>query len=88
MFVQRKNNHFAALILFVFHISGSSTACLLILNRAANTIHTANLGDSGFIVVRHGEVVHKSEEQQHHFNTPFQLGVPPTEFHGSAITDR
>jgi hypothetical protein len=34
---------------------------------------------SGFLVVRCGEVVHRSQEQQHYFNTPFQLSLPPTE---------
>lgn len=57
--------------------TGSSTACVLILNRETSTVYTANIGDSGFIVVRHGEIVHKSDEQQHYFNTPFQLSLPP-----------
>lgn len=75
------------IILFFLCLSGSSTACILILNRDASTVHTANLGDSGFVVVRHGVVVHKSDEQQHYFNTPYQLGVPPPEYR-SAIADR
>lgn len=58
-------------------ISGSSTACVLILNRENSTLYTANIGDSGFIVVRGGQIVHRSEEQQHYFNTPFQLSLPP-----------
>lgn len=58
-------------------ILGSSTACVLILNRETSTVYTANIGDSGFIVVRQGEIVHRSEEQQHYFNTPFQLSLPP-----------
>jgi protein phosphatase PTC7 len=58
-------------------ILGSSTACVLVLNRENNTVYTANIGDSGYIVVRNGEIVHKSDEQQHYFNTPFQLSLPP-----------
>lgn len=58
-------------------ISGSSTACVLIFNRENSMVYTANIGDSGFIVVRAGQVVHRSEEQQHYFNTPFQLSLPP-----------
>lgn len=58
-------------------ILGSSTACVLILNRETSTIYTANIGDSGFMIVRKGEIVHRSEEQQHYFNTPFQLSLPP-----------
>lgn len=47
------------------------------MNKETSTVYTANIGDSGFIVVRHGEIVHRSEEQQHYFNTPFQLSLPP-----------
>lgn len=56
---------------------GSSTACVLILNRENSTVYSANIGDSGFIVVRKGQIIHRSEEQQHYFNTPFQLSLPP-----------
>lgn len=63
--------------LFLFASIGSSTACVLVLNRENNTVYTANIGDSGYIVVRKGEIVHKSDEQQHYFNTPFQLSLPP-----------
>lgn len=59
-----------------FLILGSSTACILILNRENNTISTANIGDSGYLVLRNGKVVHQSEEQTHYFNTPFQLSTP------------
>ncbi|XP_016339010.1 protein phosphatase PTC7 homolog [Sinocyclocheilus anshuiensis] len=54
---------------------GSSTACIVVLDRRSHRIHTCNLGDSGFLVVRGGEVVHRSDEQQHYFNTPFQLSI-------------
>lgn len=62
--------------LFLWKI-GSSTACVLILNRENSTVYSANIGDSGFIVVRKGQIIHRSEEQQHYFNTPFQLSLPP-----------
>lgn len=70
---------FHVFIIFAFPLSltGSSTACVLVLNRENNTVYTANIGDSGYIVVRNGEIVHKSDEQQHYFNTPFQLSLPP-----------
>lgn len=38
------------------------------------------------MVVRKGEIVHRSEEQQHYFNTPFQLSVPPPG-HGNVLSD-
>eukprot|EP00850_Spirogloea_muscicola_P004090 SM000017S02830 [mRNA] locus=s17:525356:526611:- [translate_table: standard] len=37
-------------------------------------LHAANLGDSGFVVIREGRTLFKSPSQQHGFNFPFQLG--------------
>ncbi|KAJ8449805.1 hypothetical protein Cgig2_001461 [Carnegiea gigantea] len=34
----------------------------------------ANLGDSGFVVLREGKVFYRSPVQQHKFNQPYQLG--------------
>jgi protein phosphatase PTC7 len=87
---------FSVLIIYVFFssflcviiaLTGSSTACVLILNRETSTVYTANIGDSGFIVVRKGEIVHKSEEQQHYFNTPFQLSLPPPGNQNRVLSD-
>ena len=39
---------------------GSSTACIIVFNRESHFLHSANLGDSGFVVVRENEVVHRS----------------------------
>lgn len=69
-------------------MAGSSTACILILNRETSTVYTANIGDSGFMVVRRGEIVHRSEEQQHYFNTPFQLSLPPPGHGDNVLSDR
>lgn len=60
-----------------FGILGSSTACVLVLSRSDAMLYSANLGDSGFVVVRNGTVVHRSKEQTHCFNTPFQLSCLP-----------
>lgn len=68
-------------------ILGSSTACVLVLNRETSTVYTANIGDSGFIVVRKGEIIHRSEEQQHYFNTPFQLSLPPPGHGHNVLSD-
>lgn len=68
-------------------ILGSSTACVLVLHRETSTLYTANIGDSGFIVVRKGEIVHRSEEQQHYFNTPFQLSLPPPGHGHNVLSD-
>ncbi|XP_019646720.1 PREDICTED: protein phosphatase PTC7 homolog [Branchiostoma belcheri] len=68
-------------------IVGSSTACVLILDRPSRTLYSANLGDSGFMVVRKGEIVHRSEEQQHYFNTPFQLSLASPREDGLVLSD-
>ncbi|CAI7781335.1 unnamed protein product [Closterium sp. NIES-53] len=51
---------------------GSSTACVAVLQ--ADQLQAANLGDSGFLIIRHGHAIFKSPSQQHDFNFPFQLG--------------
>jgi protein phosphatase PTC7 len=66
---------------------GSCTACIVALHREDSTIYTANLGDSGFRVVRGGKIVHRSQEQQHYFNTPFQLAVAPSDMQGLVLSD-
>ncbi|KAH8355455.1 hypothetical protein KR084_009644 [Drosophila pseudotakahashii] len=68
-------------------IVGSCTACILTLNRRNSTLYTANIGDSGFLVVRSGAVVCRSREQQHHFNTPFQLSAPPPGHELNVLSD-
>ncbi|VDM40875.1 unnamed protein product [Toxocara canis] len=50
-------------------------ACILIVDQ--DTLYSANLGDSGFLVLRRGEVVYRSREQVHYFNAPFQLSLLP-----------
>ncbi|XP_066246414.1 protein phosphatase PTC7 homolog [Euwallacea similis] len=69
-------------------ILGSSTACVILLNRENSTLYTANIGDSGFMVVRKGRVIRRSEEQQHYFNTPFQLSLPPPGYRADVLSDR
>ncbi|XP_030371688.1 protein phosphatase PTC7 homolog fig [Scaptodrosophila lebanonensis] len=58
-------------------VPGSSTACLLSLHRRDCALYTANLGDSGFLVMRYGKILHRSVEQLHTFNTPYQLTLAP-----------
>ncbi|URE05474.1 stage II sporulation protein E, partial [Musa troglodytarum] len=50
---------------------GASTACIMALKD--QYIHTVNIGDSGFLVVRDNAVLHHSPAQQSGFNTPYQL---------------
>ncbi|XP_068616769.1 protein phosphatase PTC7 homolog isoform X1 [Brachionichthys hirsutus] len=68
-------------------LQGSSTACIVVLDRRGHRLHAANLGDSGFLLVRGGEVVHRSDEQQHYFNTPFQLTIAPPGAEGAVLSD-
>jgi len=56
-------------------ITGTSTACVLIFNPQKNELSTANLGDSGFLVIRSGKLFYRSKAQQHRFNYPFQIGT-------------
>ncbi|KAL0483136.1 serine/threonine phosphatase [Acrasis kona] len=58
--------------------AGSTTACVVTIDDSLNLSY-ANIGDSGFIVIRPstGETIFRSREQQHYFNAPFQLAVIP-----------
>ncbi|TKR76041.1 hypothetical protein L596_017242 [Steinernema carpocapsae] len=56
---------------------GSSTACVLIIDQ--DKLYSANLGDSGYLVMRKGRVIYRSNEQTHYFNAPFQLCLLPEE---------
>ena len=81
-------NHFTCHLEFNPVLSGSCTACLVVLDKEEKTLYSANLGDSGFLVIRDGRVVHKSREQQHYFNAPFQLAIAPSVLDGTVLSDR
>eukprot|EP00345_Euplotes_harpa_P006604 CAMPEP_0168318512 /NCGR_PEP_ID=MMETSP0213-20121227/522_1 /TAXON_ID=151035 /ORGANISM="Euplotes harpa, Strain FSP1.4" /LENGTH=180 /DNA_ID=CAMNT_0008319591 /DNA_START=1671 /DNA_END=2213 /DNA_ORIENTATION=- len=57
-------------------------------------MNVANLGDSGFLVIRYDEmtqsfqIVKKSKEQQHSFNTPYQLANIPKDKFKAKIADQ
>ncbi len=63
--------------------AGSATATLCVLNNRELT--ALNLGDSGFILFRFDSetnepyILIKSKEQQHKFNSPYQLTKLPTQ---------
>jgi len=78
---------------------GSATFCMASLDMEKNYLHTLNLGDSGYMIIRDIsnrsvfekiqnskeenikeeaidlKVIFKSEEQQHQFNFPYQVGT-------------
>ncbi|KAI7980587.1 putative protein phosphatase 2C 55 [Camellia lanceoleosa] len=51
---------------------GSSTACIITLD--GHILRAINIGDSGFMLIRHGKVIYHSPVQQRSFNCPYQLG--------------
>lgn len=53
-------------------IPGSSTCCIISLN--GTDLEAANLGDSGFLLIRDGAMIFRTREQQHYFNCPLQIG--------------
>ncbi|KAJ1495759.1 hypothetical protein T484DRAFT_1761123 [Baffinella frigidus] len=77
---------------------GSSTACLASLHR--DQLETLNLGDSGFLLLRPllrlppmkepgaFQIIHRTTEQAHRFNMPFQLGAHSNDLpeHGDRAT--
>lgn len=61
------------------NILGSTTACLISTDPNLPLLHTAYIGDSGYIVIRFGlkkgyRIVYRSPEQEKTFGCPFQLG--------------
>uniref|UniRef100_V5EW44 Protein phosphatase n=1 Tax=Kalmanozyma brasiliensis (strain GHG001) TaxID=1365824 RepID=V5EW44_KALBG len=65
-------------------VAGSATACILTLDSTTGKLQSANLGDSGFVILRQGTgkqgVFHASPPQQLGFNTPLQLAKLPKEW--------
>ena len=60
-------------------VAGSATACVMQLDQARRMLVAANLGDSGFIVIRNGKVFARSKPLQHYFDCPLQFGAYPGE---------
>jgi len=57
-------------------VAGGCTASLAVVDGAGG-METANLGDSGFLILSPGKVAHRSQIQTHAFNTPYQLSKVP-----------
>ncbi|KAK1832909.1 phosphoprotein phosphatase [Podospora conica] len=57
-------------------VAGGTTATVALL-RKGGILEVANLGDSGYILLRLNGVYAASEPQTHAFNTPYQLSVVP-----------
>ncbi|KAL1936149.1 hypothetical protein VTP01DRAFT_283 [Rhizomucor pusillus] len=63
-------------------IVGSTTACIVML--CQDELKIANLGDCGISVIRKDDYIFRSEEQQHSFNFPYQLGTASFDSPGDA----
>jgi len=58
-------------------VAGSSTACIVNLNASNGHLRAANLGDSGFAIIRSSTIIHQQYPQTHYFNCPKQLAKFP-----------
>lgn len=65
-------------------VFGGSTACVAHIDTTAGQLNLANLGDSGWRVIRDGKVLFSSEDQRHTVFTPYQLSIAP-EGHNSIL---
>ena len=75
-------------------VIGSCTACVVALTPDSVTsadgqgrLQCVNLGDSGVRLIRRGQVIYRSKEQQHYFNCPYQLGTRSTDRISDAVID-
>ncbi|KZP11994.1 hypothetical protein FIBSPDRAFT_898576 [Athelia psychrophila] len=57
--------------------AGSSTSCLINLNASSGVLRSANLGDSGYSIIRSSTMIYKEPVQTHFFNCPKQLTKLP-----------
>ncbi|EGO18572.1 hypothetical protein SERLADRAFT_443910 [Serpula lacrymans var. lacrymans S7.9] len=57
--------------------AGSSTACLIHLNASSGILRSANIGDSGYSIIRSSSMSYKEPVQTHFFNCPKQLTKLP-----------
>ncbi|KDQ60840.1 hypothetical protein JAAARDRAFT_190980 [Jaapia argillacea MUCL 33604] len=68
--------------------AGSSTACLINLNASSGVLRSANLGDSGYSIIRSSAIVYRQPAQTHFFNCPKQLTKIPSDarvFRGACV---
>ncbi len=56
---------------------GSATACVLGIDCDTGQLHSVNIGDSGYGVVRNGRIVYRSRSQKMNGDCPRQLDVYP-----------
>jgi len=57
------------------HLQGSTTALVMIISQDGTELRSANVGDSGYLIIRNNKIIFRTLEQQHQFNFPYQLGT-------------
>ncbi|GJJ12445.1 hypothetical protein Clacol_006687 [Clathrus columnatus] len=62
--------------------AGSSTICVISLNARTGLLRAANLGDSGFSLIRSFNIAYSQSPQTHFFNCPYQLTKLPSSLRG------
>ncbi|EPY51566.1 serine/threonine protein phosphatase Azr1 [Schizosaccharomyces cryophilus OY26] len=60
--------------------AGSSTACATLFDKQSGKLHSLNLGDSGFLILRDGSILYESTPQVLQFNMPYQLAIYPSSY--------
>lgn len=68
------------------NIAGSGTLCLLSLNKETNIMTALNMGDSGFRLLRKGQIHHKSSATMAG-SSPRQIYVSDSNFNGISFVD-
>ncbi len=64
-------------ILQTIKLLGSATACVLGIDCNTGQLHSVNIGDSGYVVVRNNQVIYRSRSQKMNGDCPRQLDVYP-----------
>lgn len=54
-------------------VPGSATAVVMQLDQENQCLVAANVGDSGFILIRQSKIVARSRALQHYFDCPLQV---------------
>mmetsp|Transcript_1595 Transcript_1595/g.5833 ORF Transcript_1595/g.5833 Transcript_1595/m.5833 type:complete len:427 (+) Transcript_1595:46-1326(+) len=60
-------------------LPGASTVCVLQLDGKSGTLHACNVGDSGFRLIRSGDIEYATLPLQHYADCPYQLSCPDFE---------
>ena len=65
------------ILMLMLSYAGSATACVVGVDCHTGQLHSVNIGDSGYLVVRDGRVAYRSRSQKMNGDCPRQLDVYP-----------